>query len=160
MKEFIIYISQSAICIGIFFIVYRIFLRSSTFFRFNRVFLLTGLIVSFILPTIRFSYDVVLPVSVSSLSGTSMPLAAETTEINIWFLLSVVYITGIIIQLLRNLTSYRKIIQLIRSGIQTKTGCYKVIDSPLIKSPITVLHCIAINTMNMSEIEKDIILKH
>lgn len=160
MKEFIIYIGQSAICIGIFFIIYRIFLRSSTSFRFNRIFLLSGLLASFILPTIRFSYDVVLPVSVSSISDSSMPPVQETAEINIWFLLSIVYITGIIIQLLRNLTSYRKIIQLIRSGIQTKTDYYKVVDSPLIKSPFTVLNCIAINTMNMSEIEKDVILKH
>ncbi len=160
MKEFIIYIGQSAICIGIFFIIYRIFLRSSTSFRFNRIFLLLGLLASFILPTIRFSYDVVLPVSVSSLSDSAIPPVVETAEINIWFLLSVVYIIGIIIQLLRNLTSYRKIIQLIRSGIQTKTDYYKVVDSPLIKSPFTVLNCIAINTMNMSEIEKDVILKH
>lgn len=160
MKEFIIYIGQSAICIGIFFIIYRIFLRSSTSFRFNRIFLLSGLLASFILPTIRFSYEVVLPVSVSSLSDSSIPPVEETAEINIWFLLSIVYITGIIIQLLRNLTSYRKIIQLIRSGIQTKTDYYKVVDSPLIKSPFTVLNCIAINTMNMSEIEKDVILKH
>ncbi len=160
MKEFIIYIGQSAICIGIFFIIYRIFLRSSTSFRFNRIFLLSGLLASFILPTIRFSYDVVLPVSVSSLSDSSIPPVVETAEINIWFILSIVYIIGIIIQLLRNLTSYRKIIQLIRSGIQTKTDYYKVVDSPLIKSPFTVLNCIAINTMNMSEIEKDVILKH
>ncbi len=160
MKEFIIYIGQSAICIGIFFIIYRIFLRSSTSFRFNRIFLLSGLLASFILPTIRFSYDVVLPVSVSSLSDSSIPPVVETAEINIWFILSIVYIIGIIIQLLRNLTSYRKIIRLIRSGIQTKTDYYKVVDSPLIKSPFTVLNCIAINTMNMSEIEKDVILKH
>lgn len=160
MKEFIIYIGQSAICIGIFFIVYRIFLRSTTFFHFNRVFLLTGLIASFILPMIRFSYEVMIPISVPSFSQPSTAHMAETGEINVWFLLLAVYLIGIIIQLLRNFRSYRKIVRLIRLGVSTNTRNYRLIDSPLIKSPFTVLNCIAINTKNMTETEKDVILKH
>lgn len=161
MKELIIYIGQSSICIGIFFLIYRIFLRSCTSFHFNRLFLLIGLIASFIIPTVHFTYEVVLPVSISSLDelSTTKPVS-ETTEINIWLLLSIIYLIGITIQLLRNLTSYRKLFKLIKSGSITEINQYKVIDSPQVKSPFTVLNCIAINTMNMNETEKDIILKH
>lgn len=161
MKELIVYIAQSSICIGIFFLIYRVFLRSTTFFRFNRAFLLSGVIISFIIPTIRFSYEVVLPIPTTSITdGSSPQLTPNGLEVGIWGILSIIYLAGIIIQLLRNLTSYRKLIKLIKSGELTQNGEYKMIDSPLIKSPFTVLNCIAINTVNMTNIEKEVILKH
>ncbi|PXV58411.1 TonB-dependent SusC/RagA subfamily outer membrane receptor [Dysgonomonas alginatilytica] len=162
MKELITYIAQSGICIGIFFLIYRIFLRSTTFFRFNRAFLISGLIASFIIPSIRFSYDVVLPFSISANATeiASIQKAPKTLEIDIWLILSVIYLTGITIQLLRNLTSYRKLIKLIKSGETTKCDNYKLIDSVEIKSPFTVLNCIAINTKDLTETEKDLIIKH
>ncbi|MBF0577966.1 M56 family metallopeptidase [Dysgonomonas sp. GY617] len=162
MKELIIYIAQSGICIGIFFLIYRIFLRSTTFFRFNRAFLISGLIASFIIPSIRFSYDVILPFSIS-INATEIAEAKEATliqRIDIWIILSAIYIIGVTIQLIRNLTSYRKLFKLIKSGEAREYDNYKLIDSVEIKSPFTVLNCIAINTKVLSETEKDLIIKH
>lgn len=162
MKELIIYIAQSGICIGIFFLIYRIFLRSTTFFRFNRAFLISGLIASFIIPSIHFSYDVILPFSIS-MNTTEIAGAKEATliqRIDIWVILAAIYIIGVTIQLIRNLTSYRKLFKLIKSGEARKYDNYKLIDSIEIKSPFTVLNCIAINTKNLSETEKDLIIKH
>lgn len=161
MKDVVIYIGQSGICIGIFFLIYRIFLRSATFFRFNRAFLLTGLIASFIIPFIHFSYDIILPISATSFTESSRTsTATETNKIDIWSLLFSVYIIGIIIQLVRNLISYKKVFKLIKSGISIQKERYKIIDSPQIKSPFTIFNNIAINTMNMTEIEKYLIIKH
>lgn len=161
MKEFIIYIAQSGICIGIFFLVYRIFLRSTTFFRFNRAFLITGLIGSFIIPSIQFTYEVILPFSISAaMPATRVEAVPETAELDIWIVLSAVYIMGITIQLLRNLKSYRKLMKLMKSAETIKNDQYKLIDSINIKSPFTVLNCIAINTKDMTDVEKDLIIKH
>lgn len=162
MKELIIYIVQSGICIGIFFLIYRIFLRSTTFFRFNRAFLISGLIASFIIPSIRFSYDVVLPFS-TSINATEIVGAKEATlvqRIDIWIILSAIYIIGVTVQLIRNLTSYRKLFKLIKSGEARRYDNYKLIDSVEIKSPFSVLNYIAINTEVLSETEKDLIIKH
>lgn len=160
MKEIIIYIGQSSICIGIFYLTYRIFLRSMTFFRFNRAFLLVGLIASFIIPAIRFSYEVVIPITTTNATEVSTQTSAESSEINIWTLFSIIYLGGISILLLRNLVSYRKVSKLLKSGELTENKQHKIIDSPQIKSPFTVLNCIAINTINMTNIEKEVILKH
>ena len=160
MKEIIIYIGQSSICIGIFYLTYRIFLRSMTFFRFNRAFLLAGLIASFIIPAIRFSYEVVIPITTTNATEVSTQTSAESSEINIWTLFSIIYLGGISILLLRNLVSYRKVSKLLKSGELTENKQHKIIDSPQIKSPFTVLNCIAINTINMTNIEKEVILKH
>lgn len=61
MKEFLLYLLQAAICLSFFALVYLLFLRKQTFYLFNRIFLLGGLLIAFILPFIQLSYDVVLP---------------------------------------------------------------------------------------------------
>lgn len=162
MKELIIYIAQSGICIGIFLLVYRMFLRSTTFFRFNRAFLLIGLLASFIIPSIRFSYDVILPVSLSASAThpTGIQEAKQTSDVDIWLILSAVYMMGIAVQLVRNFAAYRKLLRLLKSGEVTQHNSYKLVDNTQIKSPFTVLNCIAINTKCMTEVEKDLIIKH
>ncbi len=163
MKDLIVYIGLSGICIGIFFLIYRLFLRTCTSFRFNRAFLVVGLIASFILPAMRFSYEIVLPVSVTSIADTSaatMQAIPKTFAIDVWDILAIIYLIGVAVQLLRNLLSYRKVTKLIRSGVLTKTDHYTIADNPQIASPFTVFNCIAINTKNMSVTEKDLILKH
>lgn len=118
MKELILYIAQSSICIAIFLLVYRLALRDTTFFYFNRIFLISGLIASFIIPAIHFSYEVILPTSISTSTENleTMQLFQQASSIDIWLVLSIIYITGISIQLIRNLASYRKMFKVIKSG--------------------------------------------
>ncbi len=62
MESFIIYIAKSGIWTGIFLVIYVLFLRKTTFFRFNRFFLIAGFIASLILPAINYTYDVVISI--------------------------------------------------------------------------------------------------
>ncbi|MCB2195652.1 MAG: peptidoglycan DD-metalloendopeptidase family protein [Bacteroidetes bacterium] len=55
MSSFINYIIESTISISVFFIFYELFLKRDTWFRFNRYYLLFGLIFSFVIPFIGFS---------------------------------------------------------------------------------------------------------
>ncbi|NOQ24703.1 MAG: peptidoglycan DD-metalloendopeptidase family protein [Bacteroidales bacterium] len=55
MNQFFIYIIESAVSVSLFFLFYELFLKRDTWFRFNRYFLLAGLIFSLILPFLDFS---------------------------------------------------------------------------------------------------------
>src|SRR4030042_5063789 len=64
MMPFLLYQLKAALCIMAFTIVYYLFFRKETFYRFNRVYLISSLILSFIIPGIHFA-----------------PIAAETTGV-------------------------------------------------------------------------------
>ena len=55
MISFLIYIVESAVSVSVFYIFYELFLKRDTWFRFNRYFLLFGLIFSIIVPLLDFS---------------------------------------------------------------------------------------------------------
>ncbi len=55
MIAFLTYIIETAISVSIFYIFYELFLKRDTWFRFNRYYLLFGIIFSFILPLLDFS---------------------------------------------------------------------------------------------------------
>lgn len=55
MTSFFTYIIESAVSVSIFYIFYEVFLKRDTWFRFNRYFLLFGLIFSILVPILDFS---------------------------------------------------------------------------------------------------------
>jgi hypothetical protein len=58
MENFIFYLLKSGIWIMLFGLIYQLFLRKETFFKFNRYFLLAGLPASFALALCQYRYPV------------------------------------------------------------------------------------------------------
>ncbi len=163
MKDIVIYLLEVSLCLSIFVLIYRIFLRATTFFKFNRGYLLTGLIASFVIPSVQFYYDVYIQATATPIHTTGIDIPhMETTwpEINIWNVALLIYITGIISIMLRNIIAYRKLHRIIKSGIHIKTPQFTIIDSKEANSPFSIFNYIVINCDNISDIEKDLIIKH
>lgn len=55
--ELITYLFKVTVCTTVFFAVYKLFLSKLTFFRFNRFYLLSTLIISFIIPALEFTIE-------------------------------------------------------------------------------------------------------
>lgn len=162
MEAFIIYIAKSGVCLGIFLTVYFLFLRPTTLFRFNRIFLLCGFVISLIVPAIKYTYEVVIPVSIIQNVERVNEAASTTTSsaINIWVVLSFLYLIGTFILIGRNMYAYTKLRNLVKNGVKHKNKGFKLVENANINSPFTVLNYILMNTNNLSQIEKDLILKH
>lgn len=163
MEEFIIYILKSGLCLGLFLVIYTLFLRPATFFKFNRAFLITGILASFIIPAIHYTYDVMIPMVTAGpvISEINNNVALEQgNSVNIWGICFLIYIVGITILAIRNLVSYVKLNRLIKAGVKSDSGYFKIVENIDIKSPFTILNYILINTKSLSNIEKDLILKH
>lgn len=162
MKEFIIYLLQVSVCLGIFSSIYFLFLRKQTFFRFNRIFLLIGLIGAFILPFIQFTYDVaVMPISIPITE--ELPDMIPTTNsisLSIWHFIFAIYMTGVTFLITRNIKSYAKLYKIKKEGKCKKIEGYNVVESPETGIAFSVLNYIFINPEKLQAKEKEVILKH
>ncbi len=163
----IFYLLKSFVCLTIFLIVYQLVLKPTSFFNFNRYYLLFGLILSFILPTINIKHNVV----VTDIQKTSSILSdhiktSPTTNItvenkespNIWL---IVYVAGIGISLIvigRNLYKVAKIKK--EAKCEGEIDGYKIMNSSHVNSPFSFGKTIYLNSQKLSEKEKEIVLKH
>lgn len=169
MKEFITYLFHSGICISFFALIYFMFLKKLTCFRFNRAFLLLGLIVSFLLPTIELTYDVeVAPITIPVMTEIveaetiDQVIATEDTSysIDLWTILFSLYLLGTITILIRNISIVGKMQKLKKEGTCIRVKGHSIVEHAEIKTPFTILNCIFINPDRLQKREKDIILKH
>lgn len=162
MKEFLIYIVKSGIYAGVILLLYQVFFRKTTFFRFNRFFLLSGLITSLIVPAIIYRYEVLvnIPVNVPVSDNYVTGINVIENKFNPWILLFTLYLAGVAYILFKNLMLWRKLYKIKKNGISTKYRNFTVVQTTDIDSPFSVLNHVFINTGNLSETERDLILKH
>jgi len=190
MKEFLIYLFKSGLCLSIFLLIYRLLLRQTTFFKLNRVFLISGLFISFLIPSIDYTYDVitasaptVTPINEKNLYAS--PTLSTVSEVDvdysdeepvvttktkntlmirlgtIWTVLFCVYIFIVLLLVVRNIVTQRNLFSLTKQGNKTKYESYKMIDSPVIDMPFTVFNTIYADMNKISGNEvKTSILKH
>jgi len=157
MNEFILYMLKASLGILVFYIIYWALLRKETFFRANRLFLITSLLTSLILPFIGFSYTtyvsnvdagnifVELNKNFQSLSNLTSPTTTSNRGINWQNLLLTIYITGLIIFLLRLLWQCFELIILIgKQSIQNINGL-SVVENSKYGLPFSFFHLVFIN---------------
>lgn len=150
MEALLLYVFKSGICLGIFLIVYSIFLRPTTFYRFNRIFLMSGFVMSFIIPAIRYTYDVFVPAVTTverTISETAYIVNSQSPDI--WTILFIVYLTGVFIVSSRNIMAYRKLRLLVKNGTHAKKDNINIIESNHIKSPFSVLNYVLLNPQKL-----------
>ena len=163
MKDFIIYLLQVACCLGIFSMTYYLFLRKQTFFLFNRIYLLVGLIGSFLFPFLQFSYTVIINSPTTSLNESSNEVITEasaTSVYTIWLFILVIYLTGLMFIVTRNINSYIKLYRIKKEGKCTKTNGYVLVESEKAGIAFSTLNYIFINSNKLQVKEKEIIIKH
>ncbi len=109
MNEFILYLLKVSLGIIVFYIVYWATLRKETLFKANRLFLVSSLIISLVLPFIGFTYTthisssetgnvfVELNKNIHSLSGYQTPADKSNSGFSWQNVLLIIYLTGFVI---------------------------------------------------------------
>ena len=124
------YLLQVSACISVFYILYLIFFRNSTFFRANRIYLIVALLFSFIIPVLDFSMvaaDYHLPAT-GFLSTNALPILNDikleslvaTSGTENFNFIALIYWTGFGFIILRLIYSIVRLIQL-----KTRAGVYR-----------------------------------
>jgi len=161
METFVIYLLKTGMWIGIFWLIYWLFLSRETFFRFNRYFLLAGLFLSFVIPLIQLRYTVNIeaPVSFDAPATRAEELSAGAS-FNWLFVLLAVYSCGIVVISLRYWVGLRKLAGLLATQPVRKINSFHIVDSPDLRHPFSIFKYIFINSRVTPETAQMMILEH
>jgi TonB-dependent SusC/RagA subfamily outer membrane receptor len=162
MTPFFLYLLKSGIWIAVFWLIYGLFLRKETFFRFNRMFLFAGLPASLLLPLLQYTYRVnlVLPVNTNPVSAVSEAVA-PVAHFDLSTVLLSVYLLGVAIVLLRNVIGIVKIRQFIRKGEVTKHDRIRLVQTAFVPGSFSFFNYIFMNrSLPSTPKEQELIIEH
>ena len=163
MEAFGIYSLKAGILLTVFWGIYLLFLQRETFCRFNRVFLLTGLIAAIIFPLIVVRYTVEVSSQVLPIAGLET-FSAGITQHSIFLqlcnqLLPFIFLMGLtILFIVRSIGIVRLFISIRRNKSARYAG-YPIVESSEYNCAFSFFGFIFIPS-NLNEDEKQIILQH
>lgn len=178
MGAFFIYILKSAVCLVLFYLFFKLLLSRETFHRFNRVALLGVLLLSLLIPCIEVTtrHQVEVQQAVLSIEQLLMmaemenavPAEVETGEwqqapdsVSLsWIqIVLLVYLTGIVVLVCRNVYSLLCLIRLICSGRREKQerGITLVVHDQAI-APFSWMKYIVISRKDLEENGREILI--
>lgn len=162
--DFLIYIGKAAIVLSLFQIVYVALLKSDTHFTTNRLFLLSGLLLSFVFPFIQFTKTVTIPAPKTNLAGYSeeIPayLATASQQIDWWGIALIAYILVTTLFLIRFGKQCYSLYLLLQKHPTTTKGEYKYILTEERVLPFSFFNYIIYNPALHHADELSMILKH
>lgn len=125
MYDIIIYLLQSGACLAGFYFVYKLFLSRETLHRFNRILLLSVIVVSAVLPLCRITVERELPVAATdtAIEVTEITTAevAEEKGFDYESLICIVFLLGAAATAARLVFSIASVRRIIASGTTTTT---------------------------------------
>ncbi|HLN54466.1 MAG TPA: TonB family protein [Bacteroidales bacterium] len=169
MDTFIMYLLKSAAWLSGFAVVYMVFLRRERYFLLKRVYLITGMLVSFVLPlfTVHYPVEIPLPAAAPIIPGaadqfTTDQIAVTSTvqdQFNYYYLLAGIYVTGIVFLIAKNLYQFRNLLKAIKRSTISNLGTAKLIRTSEFTSSFSFFNYVFVNP-SVSEDEVKEIMNH
>jgi hypothetical protein len=151
MTSLLLYLVESGVCLGLFYIIYRTFLSQETFFRTNRLYLLFAIPLSFVLPLI----NVPSPFLTAKKSGAiymSTPSAgAAVSSLGLVELVGLVYLLGALFFLICFGLKIAQLVRLIKKYGYQKCGKLKLVYIDEDTAPFSFFNYFFLNKSNISQ---------
>ena len=180
MGTFLVYILKSAACLAVFYLFYKLLMSRDTFHRFNRFALLGLLVLSSLLPLVEASVNSPAAVQETMLTleqlllladiqpeGESMTAATPSATV-LWLRAALlVYLTGIVFFIVRNLCSLARLGRLIRQGKREALDSYlpdrkeknvRLVVHDYDIAPFSWMHWIVIARKDLEENGREILI--
>lgn len=166
MEGFLFYLLKASIGITVFYLAYFILFRNEKNFRFNRIYLLSAMIISFIIPLIRFSIKVPAPETLSIFNLEIQEVSA--TEISkpipgsfqLYKLIFSLYITVSILFLIHFLTGIIKAFFIVKKSQKKEIHSTRILVSDQEIHPFSFFNKIIIPKDSLSSPNLGLIIKH
>ncbi len=158
------YILKSSGILGIFYIVYLLFLQKETLFKENRRFLLFGIFCALLCPFLTIPvYVEMVPTTFTQIVSTSESQSGMLQQpgIDLWMMATVLYLAGMLFLLGRlgmQVFSLRSV--LLHSDNKTKRGDLVYIETSKKITPFSFFHYIVYNPSLYNDTELEAILAH
>ncbi len=165
MNNILIYLFQSAMCLGILYLVYYFLLRKETMFSLNRIYLLTIALFSVFIPLLN------IPIGRSSVTGAYVVSLEEISvswgneagiiqRLDFFSVLLAIYLLGVAVLLTRMIISIIRIILLVRNNEMIETNGTRVIVSDKNISIFSFLNLVFVSRQLYQRSELQPILIH
>jgi hypothetical protein len=169
--EFLVYLFNVSVCISVFYAFYRIALQTTTFYQWNRFYLLISTLVSFCIPLIPalplLANEVIIPSNtpllLQNLQGGIDSYQVKILEVSNSFLISYliisIYSIGLFYLLTKFILGIFQVMRIIRKSKQEKFGNYVLIPTKAL--PISsFFNYIFLENKHLSTIELEQIIAH
>lgn len=170
------YLLKVAICWLVFYVLYRLVLEKTTFFRLNRAYLLITLLLGLVVPLVRISMGAPpdpsmgsnwLPeVVVQANTLVNQPYTLPTVTIQVpssadWNVWPWIYWGGVGYCLLRFLIGLIQLQFIYRRGQKQRMGKYTLVYSEEVKAPFSFMHCLFWPAeLEDQDLEREYMLRH
>lgn len=166
MNEFLIYLMKSSVCLGVLYLIYWFFLKKDTFFMANRIYLISSIILSFVLPLFRIPVvyenpELTYVVVMETITITAQKLESGIlSNLSVYQKLFIVYLTGVAIFFFRFVFQILQLIFLIRKFGVTKMDGLKIVKLDRKYSPFSYFNYIFLNEENLKDKNLKEIIDH
>jgi hypothetical protein len=151
MINFLVYLVESGICLGLLYIIYRIFLSRETFFRANRLYLLFAIPISFVLPLVNIPSPFLSPRTIESRSVPFQGTGAASHSIGFAEIVGLVYLLGAIFFIICFGHKIVQIARLIKKNGYQKCGRLKLVYIEEDTAPFSFFNYFFLNKNNISQ---------
>lgn len=166
MNEFLMYLMKSSICLAALYTIYWFFLKKDTFFMANRIYLISSIILSFVLPLFKIPIIIADPDITYVAIMETITITAQKVEsgiinnLSIYQKLFIVYLTGAAIFSLRFIIQIVQLFLLIRKFGVTNIDGLKVVKLDRKYSPFSYFNYIFLNEENLKDRNLQEIIDH
>jgi|WetSurMetagenome_2_1015567.scaffolds.fasta_scaffold00723_7 TonB family protein len=163
MEAFALYLLKSVIWLTGFALVFLVFLRNERFFGLNRIFLVTGIISSFLLPFISVHYTVVLPVvrnvqhDETVISGIQNAGYSNAPVAGLLFL--IIYLTGVLLVLSMIIKQSSSVLKVIKKAEIISSFPVRLIRTTKYPSSFSFFSYVFVNP-SITDLETNEIVNH
>jgi len=167
MTEFLLYLAKVSLVISFIYGAYQLFLKRSTHFVWNRTFLITGILLAFLLPFWPISHgasfipiglDLSIDTPDGGLGGVEGAGLAERFDWSLW--LGVIYIIGLGFMLFRLAKIVGQIRRLLQGSAKEEYPKFTLIRSPRIESPFSFYRYVFLPASTPQTEASDLIISH
>jgi hypothetical protein len=165
MDNLILYLFEVSLSLALFYSIYWLFLKKETFFAVNRLFLISSILFSFIVPFINASFiKVSSPIASRQLIERTYVLgqtaATQTATMGIFDILCLIYLIGAGLFLLRLLYKLLKLLMLIKKSSIQKINGVNVVFVEKDLAPFSFFNLVFVNKSNISGDDFNRIIAH
>ncbi len=163
MEAFVLYLLKSVIWVTGFALVYGLFLRNERFFQLNRIYLIAGILTSFIFPLFSVHYTVVLPdvknLQTVSAAASQIPDTGNSIVPTLKLALMVLYGLGVLFVLTIMIRQGLQIIRSIKKSEIIALDPVKLILTPEYASSFSFFSYVFVNP-SITDLESKEIMNH
>jgi len=165
METILIYISKSIISTSLLYLIYWFFLRKDTNFRLNRFYLISSVIISFIIPFLKFNINTSSVIGSNSIMLDTITISTGkistvySSNSGLTSILLSIYLTGVFIFLCRFLFNIYQLYRIIkRYNVSNREG-FNIVFTDARLAPFSFFNWIFIDR-NLNSEDAERILKH